>query len=362
MKIGRNDPCPCGSGKKYKKCCLIKNTKNTLLKSSLTVETDFEYIVPMAEELYERIKDYNYQDLIVAIFCLNLWRRNRSALGQALTLHLMLFTDKAFGVQCINEYSDFEVFFSKISDLLSITYREDYIIDDYGEIFINHNGTAYPVIIGTGYLQVYSMIRYLQTLAHMRGVDEDFGAILSYYKTIIEFTKGTNIPNTSREIVYELPSNEFWITIKDLFDNVVFQEQFQKVVEILKDYNGPIESRSFVERNNKCYPLLNHGILTDYYKLLLSSASNAERHDHVIKTIHSLLEATYNFENEPPTRILINPKILSSDLQTEIINKGLIFATATKDTIVIAVDQNTFSTDVSFVKTISSSETGLDPT
>lgn len=21
-KIGRNDPCPCGSGRKYKKCCL----------------------------------------------------------------------------------------------------------------------------------------------------------------------------------------------------------------------------------------------------------------------------------------------------------------------------------------------------
>ena len=24
MKIGRNAPCPCGSGKKYKKCCLRK--------------------------------------------------------------------------------------------------------------------------------------------------------------------------------------------------------------------------------------------------------------------------------------------------------------------------------------------------
>ncbi|MCG8572964.1 MAG: SEC-C domain-containing protein, partial [Spirochaetes bacterium] len=23
-KIGRNSPCPCGSGKKYKKCCLNK--------------------------------------------------------------------------------------------------------------------------------------------------------------------------------------------------------------------------------------------------------------------------------------------------------------------------------------------------
>lgn len=24
VKIGRNEPCPCGSGKKYKKCCLLK--------------------------------------------------------------------------------------------------------------------------------------------------------------------------------------------------------------------------------------------------------------------------------------------------------------------------------------------------
>ncbi|MFA6921036.1 MAG: SEC-C metal-binding domain-containing protein [Gallionella sp.] len=23
-KVGRNDPCPCGSGKKYNKCCLAK--------------------------------------------------------------------------------------------------------------------------------------------------------------------------------------------------------------------------------------------------------------------------------------------------------------------------------------------------
>jgi preprotein translocase subunit SecA len=26
-KVGRNDPCPCGSGKKYKKCCLLKETE-----------------------------------------------------------------------------------------------------------------------------------------------------------------------------------------------------------------------------------------------------------------------------------------------------------------------------------------------
>lgn len=23
-KVGRNEPCPCGSGRKFKKCCLVK--------------------------------------------------------------------------------------------------------------------------------------------------------------------------------------------------------------------------------------------------------------------------------------------------------------------------------------------------
>jgi len=29
-KVGRNDPCPCGSGKKFKKCCESKVTKRTI--------------------------------------------------------------------------------------------------------------------------------------------------------------------------------------------------------------------------------------------------------------------------------------------------------------------------------------------
>jgi len=28
--IGRNEPCPCGSGKKYKKCCVLKEKKASL--------------------------------------------------------------------------------------------------------------------------------------------------------------------------------------------------------------------------------------------------------------------------------------------------------------------------------------------
>jgi len=33
-KISRNSPCPCGSGKKYKKCCLQRDEEKTINKST----------------------------------------------------------------------------------------------------------------------------------------------------------------------------------------------------------------------------------------------------------------------------------------------------------------------------------------
>ena len=30
MPVGRNDPCPCGSGKKYKHCCLNADTSSAI--------------------------------------------------------------------------------------------------------------------------------------------------------------------------------------------------------------------------------------------------------------------------------------------------------------------------------------------
>ena len=36
MKLGRNDPCPCGSGKKYKHCCLNAGTAQAAAPADLT--------------------------------------------------------------------------------------------------------------------------------------------------------------------------------------------------------------------------------------------------------------------------------------------------------------------------------------
>ena len=40
-KVGRNEPCPCGSGKKYKKCCLRKSPRAGTLENVAPSTWDF---------------------------------------------------------------------------------------------------------------------------------------------------------------------------------------------------------------------------------------------------------------------------------------------------------------------------------
>lgn len=51
MKIGRNSPCPCGSGKKYKKCCyLTDNTFDNEIANLTFEEDDDENTLSMSED------------------------------------------------------------------------------------------------------------------------------------------------------------------------------------------------------------------------------------------------------------------------------------------------------------------------
>ena len=46
MKIGRNEPCPCGSGKKYKQCCEGKPTaRKTVFSQALLAVLGFLFIL-----------------------------------------------------------------------------------------------------------------------------------------------------------------------------------------------------------------------------------------------------------------------------------------------------------------------------
>lgn len=60
--IGRNDPCPCGSGLKYKKCCLTRELDAELLYEKELdewVKRDLEQGEKNLKEMLEEQKNQN---------------------------------------------------------------------------------------------------------------------------------------------------------------------------------------------------------------------------------------------------------------------------------------------------------------
>ena len=62
-KIKRNDPCPCGSGKKYKKCFLLQQTSDQSFSWAYNDGTHFAGpgSPPSPEQLKKMTKEYQNQ-------------------------------------------------------------------------------------------------------------------------------------------------------------------------------------------------------------------------------------------------------------------------------------------------------------
>lgn len=70
MKIGRNAPCPCGSGKKYKFCCLKKDND---MKNGEVTEKEFEYCIIFNDSINDCDMPYNGNDVLLYKFYNIIW-------------------------------------------------------------------------------------------------------------------------------------------------------------------------------------------------------------------------------------------------------------------------------------------------
>lgn len=221
MKIGRNDPCPCGSGKKYKKCCIDKPVR--IVSNVITVpiensESDFEYIEATSKKLEQVISLYTIDDVTKAIFCINSWANNRSALAQALTLNQAISNTKRFGNQNIKEYAELKEFFNAIIPYLPITSREDLTLNDFGEVKIIVDGETFPVILGTGHEQVYAAMNFLPILARVIKMTDDLKVVLHYSCKIINMLVDSNTSSDeNNNITFELPFLSDRLCFKSLY-------------------------------------------------------------------------------------------------------------------------------------------------
>lgn len=350
MKIGRNDTCPCGSGKKYKKCCIDNPIHKVSHVNTIPIEnsvTDYEYIEPTSKKLEQIISLYKIDDVTKAIFCINAWANNRSALAQALTINQAISNVRQFGNQDINEYADFKAFFDSISSYLPITYREDLTLNDFGEIKVTLDGEMFPIILGTGHEQVYAAMYFLPIIARVIKMTDDLKAVLCYSREIISMLTDSNISSEENyDIMFELPSEQFWHAVNSLFNSKVFSKLVKEASRIMGHQKCPIEMQHFFIYKEDYYPLYNTSILVDFYKKLLSCATEEEYKRHISLAVSELVDI-FNFSENNRSRVLVAPRVINIDTGKPYTNNTLSFMTVSNDRVLIAINKGDFVDDES---------------
>jgi tetratricopeptide (TPR) repeat protein len=70
--VGRNEPCPCGSGKKYKKCCLAKDEREAELRRASPPAAEPQWVLEddglddFSNSVLDLIKERRFDEALVA--------------------------------------------------------------------------------------------------------------------------------------------------------------------------------------------------------------------------------------------------------------------------------------------------------
>lgn len=139
-KIGRNAPCPCGSGKKYKHCCmLIEQAQDYLMRASHTVPASSSLHAPKIIAYLEQHQAAPLLDYLIAL------QLNPANHGKNLRIeHLSQLTVAALGKG--TKKSSFEEFKLLIDEEYPYDVMEDMSFNLYTEnvVFFGGNYTFFP--------------------------------------------------------------------------------------------------------------------------------------------------------------------------------------------------------------------------
>lgn len=345
IKIGRNDKCFCGSGKKYKKCCgniSIHESINSSINevSHMSNSDEFSMLNEKVNKLKPIMQKYKFTDLVRAVFCINIHIGNRSFIENSLALNEVLITYEENQNLSIKCYEEFELFYSEIEEILAPSVFDDAVINDFGEVVLMWNNKRYKVIIGTGYEQSYGYYQFIPTLVHLNNLDTLYTDLLEYSASIIEFFEDIN----SYEEIFE---EDIPISLKNLFDRTheYFNQLEKKPVnnELVKFFaqGTSISQMHFVSYNGLSYPLFNTSIIIDFYSIGLKVNSKLKITDMTDLTISKILTNYTKLQNPQKPNVLF-PVALVDD-KSYLTNLVYSFVFLVNDGIVLAINEERYS-------------------
>lgn len=343
MKIGRNDLCVCGSGKKYKKCCLNKENKETSknIKKILFSSNIFLNIEKKVTGLENIFNEYRFCDLVIAIYSINISLDNRSALENSLALNATLLSQNNFGEKTISNYEEFTSFFNRIAKKIPITIYDDYTIEDFGEIKFNFCDKTYSVITGTGHNNVFACLQFLPKLVRAINKEKELIEILEYNEGVINFFKGENISKNDNEVKYVIPSRELFYKTQKFFCTELEKYSIGSISKVLEMHNYPIEKRHFIHKDGKIYPLYNTSLLVDVYSSWIKNVTEDKKSSLINYTIVEIINELTKFDENKYDRVLYPVSMIKDN---ENISKFPYTFCAVVDTgVILAINKSMYS-------------------
>lgn len=346
IKIGRNDPCPCGSGKKFKKCC-IESWKNDVIDGNSNISAkdmssnQFPFLLKKVGKLNEIFKEYRLKDLVKAVFCINICVNNRSALENALALNQCLMKNDFYGEERINNYDTFKKVFKDIQLVLEMTPYDDYTMEDFGEVKYYWKNKSYNVILGNGYEQVYGVYQFLSEAVKVNNTEAEFEELLEYTSDQIDFFKETNITDNQTEVRFVLPSNELYDQVNYYFEVAFNELKVKNIAKLFVEKNSDVSRQHFVFKDDGIYPLVNNSILLDFYSIQVRNKSVEVERDIVEFSIMSNLSKLTKLQDPKnpsvffPVSLVDHERFISKFMYT--------FLLVTQDAIILGLNDSRFS-------------------
>ena len=294
MKTGRNENCPCGSGLKYKKCCLNKgkNTNKYNFQSPYNNLIDYELL----NKIIDIFNTYKFFDLCRAVFTINSYRSNRSNFSFSTTLNFALKVCEKTGESSIDDFTSFEQFFRQIKQIYSHSYMDDFLCPDFGEVKVNVLDKFQSVILGNGFNHSFSLYSISTYIAQELNKCEEFDIAFGFYGEMLNSLFKTNPYDETLDYAnLYCPSEKFFNNVVDYY----VLEKFNRNKELWsKVFNtGFIEQEHFLKYGNDLFFIFNTSFLIDFICSFLKERDNKQSSMIVSSSLGNLLQILFEDEH-----------------------------------------------------------------
>lgn len=313
-------------------------------------DSNFFNITNECQKLKILFDEYKYESLVMAFFCISIKRDNRSALNNCFVMNqsLLEYSKKQCGNKSINTYQDFITFFDKLSNIITVSPNDEYIVPDFGEIKVVFEGKAYKTFIGTGHSQVYSCLSFLNAISKVTSTASLFRISLEYQDELISFFESCNHMDNPKEIAeFEIPSEDLFNRTFLYFNNINF-EKYRSIYNYTKNYKV-IEQKYFVTCKGLLFPLFNTFLIVDIISDLVSEHKVLV--DSTNLGISNYLEYINNLKDDYRTSTFAYPVQLISN--NRVIPKTLAnFAVRTEQGIIFCIERTLWEEEKDVIREV----------